>query len=102
MQCQPDTNPDAFYCEAQSTESWPALAAVLTPDRIARLHAAGFADPGRAPNYAKTYPIDQIDDVALASELLTLLHDAYGYSGASALDVKTEEGAPKDPNATDD
>lgn len=91
LQCAPQTNPDSFYCEAQSAESWPALAAALTPDRIARLHAAGFADPGRAPNYSKSYPADQVDDAALAAEILTLLHDVYGYYGASALAVTTEE-----------
>ena len=91
LQCQPEAAPDSFYCEAQSAESWPALAAVLTPERIARLHAAGFVDPGRAPNYSKSYPADKIDDAALAGELLTLLHDVYGYYGASALEVTTEE-----------
>lgn len=92
VQCETQTEPDSFYCEAQSTDSWPALAAVLTPERIARLHAAGYADPGRGPNYSKTYPADKIDDAALAKELLTLLHDVYGYYGASKLEVKTEEG----------
>jgi hypothetical protein len=91
VQCQPQTEPDAFYCEAESADSWPALAAVLTPERIARLHAAGFADPGRAPNYSKTYPADKIDDATLASEVLTVLHDVYGYYGGSKLEVKTEE-----------
>jgi hypothetical protein len=91
VQCQPDTDPDAFYCEAQSAESWAALAAVLTPERIARLHALGFADPGRAPNYSKTYPADKFDDQTVASEVLTVLHDVYGYYGASKLEVKTEE-----------
>lgn len=91
VQCQPQTEPEAFYCEAQSADSWPALAAVLTPERIARLHAAGFADPGRAPNYSKTYPADKIDDATLASKVLTLLHDVYGYYGGSKLEVKTEE-----------
>jgi hypothetical protein len=92
VQCEPQTEPDSFYCEAQSTDSWPALAAVLTPERVARLHAAGFADPGRAPNYSKTYLADKISDTALATEVLTLLHDVYGYYGASKLEVKTEEG----------
>jgi hypothetical protein len=91
VQCQPERDPDAFYCEAQSAESWPALAAVLTPERIARLHAIGFADPGRAPNYSKSYPTDKVDDAAVASEVLTLLHDVYGYYGASKLEVTTEE-----------
>jgi hypothetical protein len=91
VQCMPQTKPDGFYCEAQSADSWPALAAVLTPERIARLHAIGFADPGRAPNYSKTYLANNLDDMALATEVLTLLHDVYGYYGASNLAVNTEE-----------
>ena len=92
VQCETQTDPDGFYCEAQSSDSWPALAAVLTPERIGRLHAAGYADPGRAPNYSKTYLATQIDDAALAREVLTVLHDVYGYYGASVLKVTTEEG----------
>ena len=56
----------------------------------ARLHAAGFADPGRGPNYWKVYQIDQPDDVAIAREILTILYDVYGYNGQPALKVKTE------------
>lgn len=92
LQCEPQTPPDGFYCEAQSAASWPALAAVLTPERITRLHNAGFADPGRAPNFSKTYLADKIDDTALAAEVLKVLHDVYGYYGGSRLKVKTEEG----------
>ncbi len=91
IQCEPQTSPDAIYCEAQSADSWPALAGVLSPDRVARLHAAGFADPGRAPNYWKIYPADQVDDAAIAREVLTILHDVYGYTGLPKLEVKTEE-----------
>lgn len=90
-QCESQTEPDGFYCETQSADSWPVLAAVLTPERIARLHAAGYADPGRAPNYSKTYLADKITDAQLAAELLTLLHDVYGYYGATKLEVHTEE-----------
>jgi hypothetical protein len=91
IQCAPQTAPAAIYCEAQSADSWPALAGVLSPDRVARLHAAGFADPGRAPNYWKIYPVDQADDAAVAHEVLTVLHDVYGYTGLPKLEVKTEE-----------
>ena len=91
VQCAPQTSPAAIYCEAQSADSWPALASVLSPDRVARLHAAGFADPGRAPNYWKIYPADQVDDAAIAREVLTILHDVYGYTGLPKLGVKTEE-----------
>jgi hypothetical protein len=90
VQCAPETSPPAIYCEAQSADSWPALASVLTPDRVARLHAAGFTDPGRAPNYSKMYPVDQFDDAAIAGELLTILHDVYGYVGTTELEVGTE------------
>ena len=90
VQCRPDARPPTIYCEAQSAESWDALASILTPDRVAILHAAGFADPGRAPNYWKTYQLDQIDDAGIAREILTILHDVYGYNGLPALKVKTE------------
>ncbi|NVN88626.1 MAG: hypothetical protein HXX15_21310 [Rhodopseudomonas sp.] len=90
IQCMPETPPVAIYCEAQSAESWAALAAVLTPERIARLRAAGYADPGRSPNYAKSYPLDGFSDAAIAGEILTLLFDVYGYRGAAKLNVLTE------------
>lgn len=91
VQCRPQAMPAAIYCEAQSAESWAALAAVLTPERIARLHAAGFAEPGHAPNYWKLYPLDQNDDARIAREVLTVLHDVYGYTGRPKLRIKTEE-----------
>jgi hypothetical protein len=91
VQCQPDSSPPAIYCEAQSADSWDALASVLTPDRVNRLHAAGFGDPGRSPNYSKKYLADQIDDPAIARELLAILHDVYGYNGLPELKVITEE-----------
>jgi hypothetical protein len=91
VQCRPDILPPTIYCEAQSADSWQALASVLTPERIHRLHELGFADPGRGPNYSKTYATDQFDDTAIARELLTVLHDAYGYSGQPTLKVTTEE-----------
>jgi hypothetical protein len=90
IQCEPD--PPAIYCEAQSAETWPAIAAVLTPERIVRLHAAGYADPGRAPNYWKDYPLDQSRDADIAAEILTLLHEVYGYAGTKALHIVTEKG----------
>ena len=31
VQCAPEQKPPAIYCEAQSADSWPALASVLTP-----------------------------------------------------------------------
>ncbi len=94
VQCYPQAAPPAIYCEAQSADSWPALASVLTPARIDRLHAAGFADPGHGPNYSKTYPADRYDDASIARELLTLLFDVYGYNGAAPLQIATEKGDP--------
>ena len=68
------------------------LARILTPERVALLHAAGFTDPGRSPNYWKTYPADKFDERALTEELLTILHDVYGYDGLPKLKVATEKG----------
>jgi hypothetical protein len=93
VQCGPQSSPRAIYCEAQSAESWAVLARILTPDRVARLRAAGFSDPGRAPNYWKTYPVDQFSDTAIANELLTILYDIYGYNGAPKLVFNSERGA---------
>jgi hypothetical protein len=82
----------AMYCEAQSEESWPALSAILTPERRAFLHKAGYIDPGRSPNYSKSYSYSSYDDAGLAREILTLLFEVYGYSGATKLKIITEEG----------
>jgi hypothetical protein len=90
VQCAPHTSPPAVYCETQSAESWPALARLVTPDHFARLRALGFAEPGRSPNYAKTYPLDRHSDAAIAEELLTVLYDVYGYTGSPALQFKSE------------
>ncbi|HEY0328271.1 MAG TPA: hypothetical protein VGC77_04155 [Rhodopseudomonas sp.] len=89
IQCMPEIPPVALYCEAQSAESWPALSAVLTPDRVARLAAAGYAEPGRAPNYSKSYPLT-LADAVIAGEILSLLHDVYAYNGATKLKILTE------------
>lgn len=90
IQCAPEVPPVAIYCEAQSAESWAALTTVLTPERVARLHNAGYADPGRAPNYSKSYSFDKFKDAAIASEILTILHEVYGYTGATKLKTTTE------------
>lgn len=89
VQCTPETPTPAIYCEAQSAESWLALAKVLTPARRARLKSAGYADPGRSPNYWKRYAPD-IADADIARETLTILHDVYGFTGATKLEIKTE------------
>jgi hypothetical protein len=95
VQCKPEAPPPAIYCEAESAESWPALASVLTPDRVARLASAGYAQPGRAPNYWKIYPLGRFDDAAIAREVLGILRDVYGYTGAPQLEILTEEPRPR-------
>ncbi len=92
VQCEPQSESRALYCEAQSVDSDPALKNVLTPDREAILHAAGFDDPGPTQNYSRIYPIDKFDSIAIADALLTILHDVYGYAGTPPLDVVRETG----------
>lgn len=87
IQCAPEVTPPALYCEAQSAESWEPLASIITPEREAKLHAAGYADPGRAPNYWKNYPLDKYTDAAMAGEILTILYEVYGYAGALKLKI---------------
>ena len=81
--------PRGIYCEAQSAETWPVLARILTAERVALLHAAGYADPGRAPNYWKNYSLDEFTDRAIAEELLAILYEVYAYSGVPKLNFKT-------------
>jgi hypothetical protein len=88
VQCRP--TPSGIYCEAQSADSRPSLARILTPDRVALLHAAGYADPGRSPNYWKNYAAG-ISDLTIATELLTILHDVYGYGGEPQLEFLSEK-----------
>jgi hypothetical protein len=90
VQCMPETPSPAFYCEAQSAESWAALATVLTPDRVSLLRKVGYADPGRAPNYWKSYAFEKYSDAVMANEILTILYDVYGYTGTAKLKIKTE------------
>jgi hypothetical protein len=89
VQCAAEIAPLGLYCEAQSVESWAALKAVLTASRIAWLHAAGFADPGRVQNYSKVYRGDALDEQAIARQLLEVLFEVYGYRGEPALEFKT-------------
>jgi hypothetical protein len=58
---------------------------------IVLISTAGSADPGRAPNYSKTYLIDRVDDQTIAHEVLAILHDVYGYTGLPNLKIITEE-----------
>jgi hypothetical protein len=88
VQCAPARS--GLYCEAQSADSQPSLARFLTPERVALLHAAGYADPGRSPNYAKNYA-GELSDIAIATELLTILHDVYGYGGEPELTFLSEK-----------
>lgn len=88
VQCRP--TPSGIYCEAQSADSQPSLTRILTPDRVALLHAAGYADPGRSPNYWKNYA-PEVSDLAIATELLTILHDVYGYGGEPQLEFRSEK-----------
>ena len=90
VQCMPDAAAEAIYCEAQSPESWPALAALLTPDRVAMLHQAGYNDPGRSPNYWKNYPMASETDASIADDILAVLRDAYGFTGAWDLQVQAQ------------
>lgn len=92
IQCMPDRDPEGFYCEAQSEDSYPALAALLDEKRKAILHDAGFADPGETPNYWKRYSAGDHTTTDIAQDILKILHDVYGYRGATKLKVKTERG----------
>ena len=54
--------------------------------------AKNLSDSGRAPNHWKNRSVDHGSDEAIATEILTLLHDVYGYDGGEALKIETETG----------
>jgi len=93
VQCAPQTEPLAMYCEAQSAEEWQALAAVLTPEHVTRLHELGFTNPGRAPNYWQVYDADKSSNETVARNVLAVLFEVYGYRGLPALEVLDERTA---------
>jgi hypothetical protein len=92
LQCEPIKEDYAIYCEAASAESDPALAAVLTAQRVAALRAAGFTEPGLRQNYWRYYKLSEFSDDAIAAALLGLLRDVYGYDGFETIQIEDETG----------
>ncbi len=94
VQCEHQDAPgsSSIYCEAASADSVPELSAILDDSHVALLRKAGFAEPGRTQNYSKTYLTGAMDAQTIARELLTVLHDVYGYDGHPELQVITEAG----------
>jgi hypothetical protein len=92
VQCKPDLEDKAFYCEGQSAEANDAIAGLFTPGRIAILHMAGFEDPGRVENYSRLFPFRDFQNADLAKLLLVILRDVYGYDGSDLLQAHDELG----------
>jgi hypothetical protein len=93
VQCKHDADGKRMYCEAASADAvGKQVARILTPERQAKLIAAGFAPPGRVMNYSRFYPDAEYDMPLLAKALLRILKEAYGYQGAPAMNVRTEAG----------
>ena len=91
VECRPGPARGTIDCLAPCPDAWPWLEKVLTPQRIARLHAAGYADPG--VEYSKEYLAGEPADV-IAAELIALLHDAYDYRGMPPLILTAEMPPP--------
>ena len=91
VQCMHDGAGQRMYCEAASEDAvGKPVERILTPERKAKLLAAGFAPPGKTMNYSRFYPAGQYDMAALAKTLLGILKDAYGYRGAPPMRLTTE------------
>lgn len=94
VQCLHDSEGKRMYCEAASEDAvGKSLAHILTPERTAKLIAAGFAPPGRTMNYSRFYPEAEYNMPLLAKALLRVLKEAYGYQGAPPMNVATENSA---------
>ncbi len=91
VQCMHDAEGKRMYCEAVSEDAvGKPIERILTPERKAKLIAAGFAPPGKTMNYSRFYPADEYDMPALAKVLLGILKDVYGYQGEPPMDLTTE------------
>jgi len=92
VQCMHDGAGKRMYCEAVSEDAvGKPIERILTPERKAKLLAAGFAPPGKTMNYSRFYPAGQYDMPALARTLLGILKEAYGYEGAPPMTLTTEK-----------
>ena len=92
VQCQHDDAGKRMYCEAVSEDAvGKPIERILTPERKAKLSAAGFAPPGKTMNYSRFYPADQYDMPTLAKTLLGILKEVYGYQGAPPMTLTTEK-----------
>lgn len=96
VQCMPDDEDRSMYCEAASGDAvGNPVERILTPERKAKLIAAGFEPPGKVMNYRRLYPRAQFDMKTLANALLDVLRDAYGYQGAPPMKVSIEDGSKR-------
>ena len=92
VQCQHDGAGKQMYCEAASEDAvGKPIERILTPERKAKLLAAGFAPPGKTMNYSRFYPAGQYDMPILAKTLLGILKEVYGYQGAPPMRLTTEK-----------
>jgi hypothetical protein len=89
IQFRMDLENRIIFCEAASVKSSPLIAQRLTHGNIARLHKAGFADPGVTPNYWKIYPLERFTDAAIAEETISLMHNVYNYEGGQPINILT-------------
>jgi hypothetical protein len=89
-QCLSQHGRAALWCELVSVNSDPALAEVLTGDRVARLQQLGFAAPDRrSPNFYQIVPIESRDSFErIAALLLTAMRDVYGFDDTLPLYAK--------------
>jgi hypothetical protein len=96
VQCKHDAEGKRMYCEAASADAvGKQVARILTPERQAKLIAAGFAPPGRVMNYSRFYSDAEYNTPLLAKALLRVLRQAYGYQGTPAMTVSTETGGKR-------
>jgi len=91
--------------EAVSGRSWPAVGAILTPERIRLLAELGFEPPGpRSPNYLQDVEIVGGDDLDRAGGLMArVLIDVYGVNPCAAIEATLSVPKPQgDPISRQD
>lgn len=95
VQCLSNPGSNEMLCEAQSAISYPALARILTDEKVALLQRFGFSLPEPAtgrPNYFRFIKIDNVDTGEVfyqtAQWLMQVATEVYGYVAATPLAFK--------------
>ncbi|MBR0851874.1 hypothetical protein JQ543_29335 [Bradyrhizobium diazoefficiens] len=99
FQCLAHWSGTSLLCESVSEKNYPAIAAIITPEKADRLvREFGFRAPGDSGNFAQRIDVRGNDDLAYVARLaFRVLRDVYGVKDFSAARFKLSLPKPATP-----